>query len=74
LDFDPVKHKGANEHYDQECNCNAFPGKYEKPKKIRPKTSVQKKEFPDKNCIYTMMKKHSKGVPGPWQYNVFPKW
>lgn len=33
-----------------------------------------KKPVPDKNIIYNMVKKHSRGVPGPWQYNVEPKW
>ena len=72
--FDPILHKKANEAYDIECNCNAFPTKYDKPKKVRPRTSVSKKPVPDKNIIYNMVKKHPRQVPGPWQYNVFPKW
>lgn len=73
--FDSVKHKQANENFLAECNCNAIPANYKQPKKIRPKTTnIPKKPVPDKCVIYNQVKKHSSGVPGPWQYNTYMKW
>ena len=74
--FDSTKHKAHCEHYDVECNCYAIPGNYKRPKKERPKTTAPgpRKPVKDKNIIFNEVKKHSRNVPAPWQYNVFPKW
>jgi hypothetical protein len=74
--FDTVEHQKHNAIFDNECNCYGRQEEYKKPKKVRPRTTTggPKKPVKDKNIIFNMTKKHSQNIPGPWQYDVFPKW
>merc|ERR1712224_740828 len=73
--FDCIKHKEECARFDVECNILAFPTNYKRPHKVRPRTvNAPRKPVKDKNYIYNMQKKHSQGIPGPWQYNTYNKW